>query len=130
MSKADEIKIIDLLNNIANGEEVPKRIKVQNYIWTYEENFKQYKNDDFQELVKYLLGYYQKEGCCFTVYGALNCEVELIEDQTIDIDSIAGMVIRHYQTPEEKETYIQSKINELVQAVKHLNKEIQSIKEK
>lgn len=74
------MKVIDLLNKIANEEEVPKKIKAQNYIWTYEENFKQYKNEEFQELVKKLLGYYDKEGCCFTIYGALNYEVEIVEE--------------------------------------------------
>lgn len=59
-----------------------------------------------------------------------NRTFEIIENEEIDIDSIKEMVIRHYQTPVEKETYIQSKINELIQAIKHLNKEIQSIKEK
>lgn len=60
----------------------------------------------------------------------MNFEFELLQEQTIDIDSIEEMAIRHYQTPLEKETYIENKINELVQAVQHLNKEIQSIKEK
>lgn len=30
------MKIIDLLNKIANGEEVPKKIKYQNYIYEYQ----------------------------------------------------------------------------------------------
>lgn len=81
------MKIIDLLNKIANEEEMPKKIRVKNHIWAYEKGFKQYKNDNFQELLKFLLGYYKEDGFSFTLYGALNCEVELIEDE-IDIDNI------------------------------------------
>lgn len=64
---------------------------------------------------------------------------ELIEDQTIDIDSIEE--VNHYDVisavngkteehiNDELELYSLT-INELVRSVKHLNKEIQSIKEK
>ena len=31
------MKIIDLLNKIANGEEVPKKIKIKDEIWIYDE---------------------------------------------------------------------------------------------
>ena len=51
----------------------------------------------------------------------LNEDFELIEDQTIDIDSISEL----YSASDTDDT-----INELIRAVKHLNKEIQSIKEK
>ena len=33
-----KIKIIDLLNKISNGEEVPKKIKFMNSIWEYCKN--------------------------------------------------------------------------------------------
>lgn len=62
----------------------------------------------------------------------LNAEFELIEDNTIDIDNIEEL-----DTYETVETYDwqdvdtnRMTINELVQAVKQLNKEIKSIKEK
>ena len=59
-------------------------------------------------------------------------EFELIEYQTIDIDSIEEIEI----SKKEKEQYtsfiikIGEKTNELVRMLKYLNKEIQSIKEK
>ena len=40
------MKIIDLLNKIANSEEVPKRIKYINSIWEYNEETKDYIHDD------------------------------------------------------------------------------------
>ena len=36
------MKVIDLLVKIANGEEVPKKIKYRKCIFEYEENFKDY----------------------------------------------------------------------------------------
>lgn len=69
-----------------------KKIRVKNHIWAYEKGFKQYKNDNFQELLKFLLGYYKEDGFSFTLYGALNCEVELIEDE-IDIQEIKELNI-------------------------------------
>ena len=59
-------------------------------------------------------------------------EFSLIEDQTMDIKSIEEIELSEY----DRERYVApirnnaDKINELIRAVKHLNKEIQSIKEK
>lgn len=124
------MKVIDLLNKIVNEEEMPKKIRVKNLIWAYEKGFKQYKNDNFQELVKFLLGYYKEDGFSFTLYGALNCEVELIEDE-IDIDSIEELLkIEEYEVDKTDTVINRNKINELVQAVKQLNKEIKELKSK
>ena len=54
-------------------------------------------------------------------------DFELIEDETIDIESIEELDI--YEENVSKGNII-DKINELVQAVKQLHKEIKSIKEK
>lgn len=55
-------------------------------------------------------------------------EFSLIEEQTIDIDSIEEF---EFGEMEEQTNYDnRCKINKLIQAVKHLNKEIQSIKER
>lgn len=40
------MKIIDLLNKIANGEEVPKKIKYAGIIWEYDNTTKDYITDD------------------------------------------------------------------------------------
>ena len=38
------IKVIDLLNKIANGEDVPKKIKWRDKIWDYWEGDQDYKS--------------------------------------------------------------------------------------
>lgn len=120
------MKIIDLLNKIANVQEVPEEIVFKgelysfcngNYTYCDENNCDRWLFDDL-----------------YNTIDILNHEVELIEDETIDIESI-----------EELETYsddgvefydksdihkIAKKTNEILQAVKQLNKEIKSIKEK
>ena len=64
--------------------------------------------------------------CDYTIEQFANGIFELIEDQTIDIDSIKEMGL---DSPIEYNADIKNKIDELVRAVKYLNKEIQSIKE-
>lgn len=61
----------------------------------------------------------------------MNYKFELIKDE-VDIDSIEEVSIvntSYKPTPQEME-FIASKFNELVHAIKQLNKEIKSIKEK
>ena len=60
-------------------------------------------------------------------------DFELIEDQTIDIDSIEELDkcdFGHNNTISQQEVWYIDKINEVIKGLKHLNKEIQSIKEK
>ena len=53
-------------------------------------------------------------------------EFSLIEDQTIDIDSIEEFEFGEIEDRTNYEN--RSKINKIIRALKHLNKEIQSIK--
>ena len=51
-----KIKIIDLLNKIANKEQVPEKIKYNNKIWEYDVYSNDYKGEDiwlFEELFEY-----------------------------------------------------------------------------
>ena len=67
-----------------------------------------------------------------TAIQVMGLNLKLIEDQTIDIDSIQEIELSEY----DREHYVApirnnaDKINEVIRALKHLNKEIQSIKEK
>lgn len=78
------IKIIDLLNKIANGEEVPKKIKTKTNTYVFKENAKAieniYKTDNHLET-----GWFNKENFL------PNDEVEIIED--IDIQEIEELEI-------------------------------------
>ena len=63
------MKIIDLLNKIANGEEVPKKIRYINLIWEYDDEVKDYIHDDL-----YL--FYKINGI-----GLINNFVEILEEE-------------------------------------------------
>ena len=122
MSKT--IKVIDLLNKIANGEEVPNIIKTNGIdIWIYDKEYKRYylKQDDYITLT-------------FDVTDKLNDTVEIIEEeQEIDIQGIEEFEI-------DKNNYIQTelgafktrkmdiaflnKMNKLTKAVKQLDNQI------
>lgn len=111
------MKVIDLLNKMANGEEVPEKIKVGNIIYIYEswEHFYYTDNEEREDLLV--------RGKDYSTIDFLNWNVELIEDETIDIDNIEEMTLDGV----EDVTYF---VNDLIKAVKQLNKEIKSIKEK
>jgi len=64
------MKIIDLLNKIANGEDVPKRIKYINSIWEYDEETKDYIHDDLWLIYS------------MNSIGLTEREVEIIEEET------------------------------------------------
>ena len=125
------MKVIDLLNKIAHGEEVPEKIKVGNIIYIYEnwEHFYYTDNEAREDLLV--------RGKDYSTNDFLNWNVELIEDEPIDIESIEELeLIRtnfiDMDKNELKDNINKNRINlnKLVQAVKQLNKEIKSIKEK
>ena len=119
------MKVIDLLKKIENGENIPQKIKVYQEVFEWdilEHYYRRSNGDDLLELCT-----------IFNTGELLSMEVELIEDE-IDIDNIEeldknGTVING-KINDQRVIDIQNKINELVQAVKQLNKEIKSIKEK
>lgn len=67
-----KIKIIDLLAKIANGEQVPEKIKYENKIWEYDVYTDDYEGENiwlFEELFK-----------CRRTIKFINDEVEIIEE--------------------------------------------------
>ena len=66
------MKIIDLLNKIANGEEVPKKIKYLTTIYTLRSNLNYYEEDKESNF---------KNGLYYQLIGGsrLNDEIEVIE---------------------------------------------------
>ena len=83
------IKIIDLLVKIANGEEVPKKIKFRNALWIYSEENQDYLeyNKDYSDLFGYAF-------CNLKTLDFINDEVEIIdvEDEFIDIEELDGSI--------------------------------------
>jgi hypothetical protein len=117
------MKIIDLLNKVSNGEEVPKNIKIDgiNYIFDERENFYYRDNASREDLL--VLG---KD---YSTLDFLNWNVELIEEDTIDIEGIEK--IENEVMRDDWRYYVPlffNKINELVQAVKQLNIELKEYK--
>ena len=123
MSKT--IRVIDLLNKIANGEEVPIEIEYNNKRYVLNKTCKQYYEKGEGSYLENKLAFANTIEHGF--YGDfLNDEVEIIEEQEeIDIQGIK-------EINKSKETNIWNKmsdcedtINELVQAVKKLDRKIE-----
>ena len=127
------MKIIELLNKIANNEEVPKKIKVSCYEFEWREGGRYYANitkGNYQSLLQDWLNNANK----------LNSEVEIIEDEEeIDIQSIEE--VNHYnivsaikgKTEENIDNELKLNslaINKLTKAVKQLDKKVNSIEQK
>ena len=119
------MKLIDLLNKIKNKENMPSEIIFDKgkFKWNTLEHF--YERGDGSDLL---------ELC--TIYNTddlLNMKVELIEDE-IDIDSIEKLddtcYIMYGMQDEEIETYhnkTRTTINEILQAVKQIDKRVKKL---
>ena len=113
------MKVIDLLNKMANGERLPNKIKLDDKIWTCKEDKKYYNQCEIE-----LINWYGNE-----LQRCLNDYLELIEDE-IDIDNIEELLkIEEYEVDKTDTVINRNKINELVQAVKQLNKRVKELEE-
>ena len=112
------MKVIDLLKKIEKGENIPQKIKVYQEIFEWdilEHYYRRSNGDDLLELCT-----------IFNTGELLSLEVELIEDE-IDIYSIEKL--ESITNNIDGTVCIMNKINELVQAVKQLNKKVKELKE-
>ena len=118
------MKIIDLLNKIAKGEEVPKKIKARGMFWTYEEGFNQYKNPRLQELIKYLFGYYNDCPISLTLKAILNYEVEIIEEEKeIEFDNFSSYTYNVGRVDESNiEEYIHTLFSQQMRLIENQKK--------
>lgn len=127
------MKIIELLNKIANGEEVPKKIKYKITKRTYNKEDKDYTRDDGE------LGSYYLFQCINSLH--LNDEIEIIEDKEIekleneiefysysryeelknDIDKVL-YILKAINLTENKINNLNNKLNELIDKVNSLEK--------
>ncbi len=103
------MKVIDLLNKIANGEEVPNEIKKDGMIYIYQEGI-DYIN---KETSKWLMNDY------YITEENLNEKVEIIEEDK----EIKKIDFKTAETQKEKNRVMKDKINELVREVNKLKKE-------
>lgn len=107
------MKIIDLLNKIANGEEPPKKIKFENFIYIWRNIQKDYFCEKINHSLESIIGEY--------LFGNLNLEVGIIEEdkeiEKLNKDRYAG-------TDLDITADMFDKINELIDKVNSLeNKE-------
>lgn len=112
-----KIKIIDLLNKIANNEEVPKKIKWQGQVYEYSCSNRFYYQNSWS-----MYRDFYTEGNC------LNEDVEIIEEPK-KIEKIArcdNIRMTHYgeiYQPTENQEILRIKINELIDAVNELKRD-------
>jgi len=117
------MKIIDLLNKIANEEQVPKNIKHQYYDYKWNVIDKDYQKSSGEMLFGNM-----------NIQYHLNDEIKLTEDNNIDIDieKLEELEIFEYvdEFDEQEVEVNRYEINRLIRAVKQLNREIKELKEK
>ena len=79
--------VIQLLNKIANGEEVPKKIKINGYIYEYQGDDYLYidKNNDNHEYWLFSEGYTDKFQW---IENFLRAEIETIEENELHANSV------------------------------------------
>ena len=106
------IKVIDLLNKIANEEEMPKKIKYADRIWEF------FNRSYFSNYIDLFEDYLDN-----AIIESLNNEVEIIEEseQEIDIQAIEEISEQSEFGRDVKDTRA-VRINELIRAVKQLDR--------
>lgn len=107
------MKIIDLLNKIANGEEVPKKIKWKGQIYEYSRNDRFYYQNSWS-----MYRDFYTEGNC------LNDEVEIIEaPKKIEKLELESGKIDDKEFLAKYITHNRYKINELIDEINNLKEE-------
>ena len=102
-----KIKIIELLNKIANGEEVPKEIKKEDL-----------EGNSFEDLIDNLK-YFDKD-----FSKTLNDEVEILEDNIEEINKEYSYIFDGtVKVWSDSQIIIIDKINELVKAINSIRKD-------
>jgi hypothetical protein len=110
-----KIKIIDLLNKIANNEEVPEKIKINNVIYEYRGYMYCTEKANYQDIEDYLFGKWN--------FNILNNYAEIIEEpKNIEYEQIEELTCNEYDF--EKKT-----INSLIKNQRKLIDEIKNLKE-
>lgn len=119
------IKVIDLLNEIAEDAEVPKKIKYQNKVYIYNEDAEfYYINDNYKRYTLFSSVPYLD---LTALIDFLNNEVEIIEDTPKEDKKIEKLRFssHHGGTWEQEQAYrnkrddeITTKINEIINKIR------------
>jgi hypothetical protein len=106
------MKVIDLLNKIAKGEEVPKKIK---HHWEYE-----YKFDELRNEYCYMNNKNERFDADWLIISMINDKVEIIEDKPKHIEELANVWGKEGNLSVDAGVNLMDKINELSKAVNYL----------
>ena len=102
------MKIIDLLNKIAKGEEVPKKIKWLGKIYEYDEDeYKFYYQNGYSLYREF-----------FTEGNCLDDEVEIIEEN--EVNTIKSYELDELDGWRDVALFYQYKFNELIAVIKDM----------
>ena len=115
----NKIKVIDLLNIISKGEEIPEKIKYKGYEFEYNQGEEDYFNRK--------MGYGMLDD--LNLFSELNKEVEILNEAKED----KIQKIYHCETSltqNEVEIFITENLNQMVDKINELIDEINNLKEK
>lgn len=117
------MKVIDLLNKINKGEEIPKKVKYEDTIFAYDKDRKEYIYELDDWCSETILFKITNEHTHF-IQDLLKAEVEVIEENK-EIEEIDTTKIFEFTMDSvfEWNNEMEDKINELVRAVNKINKE-------
>ena len=105
------IKIIDLLNKIADGEEIPKKIKYNDDLYTHVDNYC-YFCEETNEILSQNI---------YAEFSRLNDEVEIIEEEK-EIRKMAFIYKVDDEMQNGNNERFRDFINELIDAVNELKR--------
>ena len=103
-----KIKIIDLVNRIESGEDIPEKIKYNEMEFKYDKGSGKYIRRNSSIITWFCIERFTN--------NFLNKTVEILEDNTEEIEELKGLEVH---TP----SVLRDKINELVKAVNSIRKD-------
>ena len=124
----NKIKVIELLNKIANGEEVPKQVKWLSDIQTFDTTVKDYVGNGAFLFQDNIMNFE-------SVYDFLNLELEIVEDKPKVLSKLSYQQIGSWNLEQHNyieyaravDTQIQqlgSKLNKVIDKLNKLEKEV------
>lgn len=123
------MKIIDFLKQIEEEGKFPKKIKVYEEIYTYDEDDGAYYRPSYAELGEIDKPYQELFEDDYDIYISLNVDVKIIEEQssnTCQFDDVEEIKHRYIYGLNEKEEAIDDRVSEiedkLNEVIRKLNK--------
>ena len=108
-----KIKIIDLVNRIESGEEVPEKIKYNQLEFKYDKESGKYIRKNSSIITWFCIERFTND--------FLNKTVEILEDNTEEIEEIPEECIE--DCTDRNYAYLATKYNELVKAINSIRKD-------